>query len=57
MTIKKSLHNAQTPDNVAALINSIASLSEILNEESFGDYDDKSTIRSTPRSSIRSNFN
>ena len=57
MTIKKSLHNAKTPENVSSLINSLASLSEILNDESFGDYDEKSTIRSTPRNSMRSNYN
>jgi hypothetical protein len=55
--IKKSLKNAQTPENISSLINSIAYISELVNDEVFGDYDDKSTIRSTPRGSIRSNFN
>lgn len=60
LTIKKSLQLAEKPDHVASLINSIAALGDILNDELFGYYDDKSTIRSTdrtPRSSIRSNLN
>jgi hypothetical protein len=55
---------AETPDHVASLINSIASLGEILNDESFGDYDERSTLKSTerstdrtPRNSMRSNCN
>lgn len=56
MTMKKSLHNAQLPEHIASIINSLSYASEILNDESFGDFDEKSTIRSTPRNSMRSNY-
>lgn len=54
--MKKSLHNAQLPEHIASIINSLSYASEILNDESFGDFDEKSTIRSTPRNSMRSNY-
>lgn len=39
---------------MAALINSLAALDDILDEEVFGEYDDKSTLKGSSRSSIKS---
>ena len=56
MIIQKSLECARTPDKMSALINSLASLGEIIDEDSFGEYDEKSTLKATPGSSARSSL-
>ena len=45
----------KTPVKMAALINALASLEDIIEDDSFGEYDEKSTLKPTPRSSLRSN--
>jgi hypothetical protein len=54
--IQKSVECAKTPTKMSALINSLAPLSEIIDEEAFGEFEDKSTLRPTPKSTLRSTF-
>jgi hypothetical protein len=56
MIIQRSVENAKSPKRMAALINSLASLNEIIDDEVFGEFDNLSTIKSTPRNSLRSNI-
>jgi hypothetical protein len=56
MIIQKSLESARTPEKMASLIYSLASLGELIDEDSFGEYDDKSTLKATPGSSARSSL-
>lgn len=51
-TIKRSVENSHTPERIAALINSLAAIGEEVHDESFGEFDDKSTLRSTPKSTL-----
>lgn len=55
--IEKSLDCARTSTKMAALINSLAPLSEIIDDDAFGEYDDKSTLRGTPKGTLRSTMN
>jgi hypothetical protein len=54
MIIEKAVSCAPSPNKMAALINSLAPLSEIIDDEAFGEFDDRSTLRGTPRSTLRS---
>ena len=56
MIIQKSLECARTPDKMASLIYSLASLNDLIDEDSFGEYDDKSTLKATPSSSARNSL-
>ena len=40
---------------MAALINALSCLDHIIEDDAFGEYDEKSTLKPTPRSSLRSN--
>ena len=51
--IQKSLENAKTGAKMVCLVNSMVYLNDDENEDNFGEYDDKSTLRPTPKSSIR----
>jgi hypothetical protein len=53
--IQKSMDSSHTPERVAALINAVAAIGEaVLDDELFGEFDDKSTLKSTPKSTLRS---
>ena len=56
MIIHKSLECARTPDKMASLIYSLASLGELIDEDCFGEFDDKSTLKATPGSTTRSSL-
>ena len=47
--IARSLDCAKAPEKMAALINSLSCLGEIIDDDAFGEYDDMSTLKGTPR--------
>lgn len=49
--IQKSVQNSHTPERICALINAIASIGEEVLDDEFGEFDDKSTLRSQTKSS------
>jgi hypothetical protein len=54
--IHRVCETSNTAPKMAALINSLASLGDMIDEEAYyGEYDDRSTLKPTPRSSLRSN--
>lgn len=55
--IEKSVQCSNTPTKMGALINALAPLSDIIDDQIFGDFDDKSTLRATPKSTMRSTIN
>ncbi|CAF0709863.1 unnamed protein product [Brachionus calyciflorus] len=52
--IESSLNCSNTPDKMEALINSLAALNDILDDDVFGQFDDKSTLKGTTNSTLRS---
>ena len=52
--IQRSLESARTPEKMSSLINSLAALGDIIDEDTFGEYDEKSTLKGTPGSTLRS---
>lgn len=55
--IQKSLENSHTPERIAALINSVAAIGEGVLDDEFGEFDDKSTLRSQPKGTLLSSGN
>ena len=53
--INRVCESPKTPEKMAALINALSCLDHIIEDDAFGEYDEKSTLKPTPRSSLRSN--
>ena len=54
--IRKSIDNSNTPERIASLINAVASIGEDVLDDEFGEFDDKSTLRSQPKSTLQSAY-
>lgn len=52
--MQRAIDNAKSADKMASLIYSLAALGEVIDNDAFGEYDDRSTLRPTPKGSLRS---
>lgn len=51
--IENSLKSVETSENMQALLTALAPLADLLKDESFGDFENKSSLRGSSRSSTR----